>query len=204
MAAGTVTTRVFDVLARPYDLPLVQELGYRRNHDVVMRALARVQPARVLDVGCGTGILTHRIREELDPEVLVGVDPSAGMLARAQERDPSIDFREGRAEQLPLDDASVDAVTSTEAFHFFDQPAALAEFSRVLAPGGTLVVVSITTPAAGLFRHATGGAVSAPNRREVLDLVRGAALTVVDQRMVPRLLPGLFTSVATTARKPAA
>lgn len=202
MAAGSFTTRVFDVLARPYDLPVVQQLGYRRNHDVVMGVLHEAGPRRVLDVGCGTGILTHRIREELQPELLVGVDPSPGMLTRARERDPAIDFREGQAESLPLDDASVDAVTSTEAFHFFDQPAALAEFARVLRPGGTVVVVSITSRAARLMRRATSGAVSAPTRREVRDLVETAGLRVTDQRTVPRAIPGLFTSVATVATRP--
>ncbi len=202
MAAGGITTRVFDVLARPYDLHFVQRLGYRRNHDVVMAVLHETGPRRVLDVGCGTGILTHRIREELHPDVLVGVDPSPGMLARARERDPAIDFREGRAEALPIEDASIDAVTSTEAFHFFDQPAALAEFARVLGPGGTVVVVSITSPAADLMRRTTRGAVSAPTRREVRDLVESAGFQVTDQRTVPRAIPGLFTSIATVATRP--
>ncbi|MGJ9413893.1 class I SAM-dependent methyltransferase [Aeromicrobium sp. CF4.19] len=202
MAAGSTTRRVFDVLARPYDLPVVQRIGYERNHDAVMSVLRVAGARRVLDVGCGTGILTARIARELRPESLVGIDPSEGMLQRARERAPSVDFRVGGAESLPVEPATFDAVTSTEAFHFFDQPAALGEFHHVLAPGGLAIVVSVRSPAAGVIRTATSGAVSMPTSREVADLFTDAGLDVVEQRLIPRVVPGFFTSVATIARRP--
>ena len=50
----------------------------------------------------------------------------------------------GPAEQLPFDDGTLDAVVTTSAFHFFDQPAALREFHRVLASGGLVAVASLS------------------------------------------------------------
>jgi SAM-dependent methyltransferase len=52
-----------------------------------------------------------------------------------------VEVLEGTAEALPLDDASVDAVTVAQAFHWFEPPAALAEIARVLRPGGHLFLV---------------------------------------------------------------
>ena len=57
------------------------------------------------------------------------------MLNQARARSDRVRWLKGPAEQLPFDDAALDAVVTTSAFHFFDQPAALAEFHRVLHPG---------------------------------------------------------------------
>jgi ubiquinone/menaquinone biosynthesis C-methylase UbiE len=73
------------------------------------------------------------------------------MLEKARERSVAVRWVQGAAEQLPLEDGAVDAVTSTEAFQFFDQPAALEEFHRVLEPGGH-VVIAVITPVVPLPR----------------------------------------------------
>lgn len=101
--------------------------------------LVDVEPAagrRVLDLGAGTGKLTARLRD-LGHEV-VAVDPSAGMLAELRAAVPGVETREGSAEALPLPDASFDAVTVAQAWHWFDAGRAAAECARVLRPGGTL------------------------------------------------------------------
>ncbi|MCH7905509.1 MAG: class I SAM-dependent methyltransferase [Armatimonadetes bacterium] len=94
---------------------------------------------RVLDVGCGTGVLT--IAAHLVSETVIGLDINESMLAVAASKEPLIDWRIGDACDLPFDDESFDVVVSQFALMFVDDAAqALSEIWRVLAPGGRLVV----------------------------------------------------------------
>lgn len=94
---------------------------------------------RVLDLGAGTGLLTRPLVET--GHDVVAVDPSEAMLAVLHERSPQVRTAVGTAEQIPVDDASVDAVTVAHAWHWFDPARAAAEVARVLRPGGVLGVV---------------------------------------------------------------
>ena len=90
-------------------------------------------PARVADVGCGTGISTRLFAARgFD---VVGVDPNEAMLAHAR-GDGGARYQAGTATETGLPDAGVDLVTVAQAFHWFDVPAALAEFRRILARPG--------------------------------------------------------------------
>jgi ubiquinone/menaquinone biosynthesis C-methylase UbiE len=193
MSANPAVVRAFNVISRVYDNPAVQRFAYRANHDAVLAALRRHGAARVLDVGCGTGILATRIQRELAPEVVYGCDPSEGMLAKARERSTDVQWIQGPAERLPLEDGGVDAVVTTEAFQFFDQPAALAEFHRVLQSGGHVVIAVITPfvplPAMVLERIPAIWHTPAGMRR----LVEHAGLQVVEQRRLRVLGPGVAT-----------
>jgi SAM-dependent methyltransferase len=96
--------------------------------------------ARVLDLAAGTGKLTRALLAGgLD---VVAVEPQAPLRATLSERVGAARVLEGLAEEIPLTDASVDAVTVADAFHWFDHGAALAEIRRVLRPGGGLAVLS--------------------------------------------------------------
>ena len=96
------------------------------------------------DIACSTGILAAQIVSELHPDEVYGVDMSGGMLAQARMRSSEVQWRRGPAEHLPFEDGALDAVVTTSAFHFFDQPAALREFHRVLAPGGLAAVATLS------------------------------------------------------------
>ena len=99
-----------------------------------------VGPGRtVLDLAAGTGKLT-RLLAEIGAD-LVAVEPSAAMRSEFASVLPDIPVHEGTAEQIPLADASVDAVVVAQAFHWFDAPAALAEIERVLRPQGGLGLI---------------------------------------------------------------
>ena len=91
---------------------------------------------RVLDLAAGTGKLTTMLAPT--GAELVAVEPLDGMRARLEAHLPGVRALEGTAEAIPLPDASVDAVTAAQAFHWFDGKAALSEIHRVLAPGGRL------------------------------------------------------------------
>lgn len=97
---------------------------------------------RWLDVGCGTGALCAAILDRCAPAVVTGVDPSDGFLreARANLGD-RVSWLQGSATALPLADAAVDVVVAGLVLNFVpDQPAALAEMSRVTGSGGTIAV----------------------------------------------------------------
>ncbi|KAK7932527.1 methyltransferase domain-containing protein [Apiospora marii] len=102
---------------------------------------------RVLDVGCGPGNLTAYLADLVGERgTVVGIDPSPERIALAQETAvagrENLSFHVGRAEDLhPFDTASFDAVYCNSTLHWVaDQPRALREFGRVLAPGGRLGV----------------------------------------------------------------
>ncbi len=97
---------------------------------------------RVLDVACGTGVLTRAAAERVAPAGSVtGLDANRGMLAVAERLAPEIDWAHGDAESLPFDDESFESVVSQFGLMFFaDRTGAIAEMIRVLAPGGRVAV----------------------------------------------------------------
>ena len=100
----------------------------------------RITPeSTVLDLAAGTGKLT-RLLAQLGCEV-VAVEPVDEMRERLVETLPGVTALEGTAEEIPLDDESVDAVTVGQAFHWFDGDAALAEIHRVLRPRSRLGLI---------------------------------------------------------------
>lgn len=97
---------------------------------------------RVLDVACGTGILARTAVSSVGEKGSVtGLDLNKGMLEVAKQKEPAVEWVQGRAEALPFGNDSFDAVVSQFGLMFFeDQPKALQEMIRVLKPGLKMVV----------------------------------------------------------------
>jgi SAM-dependent methyltransferase len=95
--------------------------------------------ATVLDLGAGTGKLTRALTARgLD---VIAIDPSPRMLDQLRSAVPDAVVHQGSAEDIPLADASVDAILVAQAWHWVDQDKALPSVARVLRPGGTLGLV---------------------------------------------------------------
>jgi ubiquinone/menaquinone biosynthesis C-methylase UbiE len=126
----------YDTEARDYDATRGGEPRAQAAADALERLLPQ-GPRTILDVACGTGIVTARLQR---PErTVLGVDRSPGMLALATRRLPGRVVR-GDAPRLPFAPASVDAVVIVWLLHLLPDPAAvIAEAARVLRPGGVLV-----------------------------------------------------------------
>ena len=197
----------FDLWSLVYDAPAVQRLTYRPVQDAVLRALQADPPARILDIGCGTGRLTLRLTREFADRHVVGCDFSRGMLAQARARSLSLALARGDAQRLPFADGSFDAVVSTEAFHWFPDPgAALAGFHRVLAPRGRLLVAFVNPPLDVLSRAARtlslwlDEPLRWPTPSALRREVEAAGFEVTSQRRIFRLpAPLLFPAVLTEA-----
>jgi len=181
---------MWSFLAPAYDLPFLQQWVYRPPHDEVIAQLRSHGSRKIADIACGTGILSDRIERELRPEVIYGVDMSDGMLAQASARSDRVEWRRAPAEQLPFNDGALDAVVTTSAFHFFDQPAALREFHRVLAPGGLVAVSALSTrqpllqmPAAHRWKPQHNA-----SPEEMRSLFEGAGFVISDQHRIRRPL----------------
>ena len=102
----------------------------------VLAPVRERRPLRVADIGAGTGKLTAMLAG-LGADV-TAVEPDPEMLAELRRAMPGVRSVPGSAEELPLADASVDAVLAGQAMHWFDLDRALPEIARVLTPGGVL------------------------------------------------------------------
>jgi SAM-dependent methyltransferase len=103
----------------------------------LLDALGR--PRRVLDVGAGTGKLTRPLLAR--GLKVIAVEPAAAMRRTLTRTAPDAEVHAARADALPLEDGTVDAVVAGQAFHWFATRAALAEFARVLTPRGRLGLI---------------------------------------------------------------
>ena len=127
--------------------------------EVALRDLARLDPSPrdrypvVIDVGCGWGGSLRKLNERFKPERLVGFDIAPKMVAAATREAAQVQTAGGGTAEvvqadsaaLPLADASVDLLFCHQTFHHLvDQDRAIAEFFRVLKPGGKLLFAEST------------------------------------------------------------
>jgi ubiquinone/menaquinone biosynthesis C-methylase UbiE len=118
---------------------------FQRRRRLVHEALDAQPGQRVLDVGCGPGFYVSELVDRVGKAgAVVGVDISADMLSLAKKRcegHANVAFHEASATTLPVDDSSFDAALSVQVLEYVTEvDAALAEMSRILRPGGRLVL----------------------------------------------------------------
>jgi ubiquinone/menaquinone biosynthesis C-methylase UbiE len=123
---------------------------FRRMQRQVLGLIDLKPGLHFLDIGCGTGWAVRYMAERLqDAGEFCGVDISGAMIeiatAQAHEH-PDAHFYKSSAEQLPLDNNTVDCAICTNSFHHYPDPAkVLIEIQRVLAPAGRLYILDVTT-----------------------------------------------------------
>jgi ubiquinone/menaquinone biosynthesis C-methylase UbiE len=148
--------RTLDHAALVYDIcePILL-LGKQAEYDRHLMALLDLQASdHVLDLGCGTGVLTRMIADQLDTNAggeSVGIDAAGKMISMARKKRgaPNCRFEVMAAEDLDFEDAAFDAVVSSLFFHHVQldlKQMALAEACRVLKPGGRLVIADMHIP----------------------------------------------------------
>jgi demethylmenaquinone methyltransferase/2-methoxy-6-polyprenyl-1,4-benzoquinol methylase len=158
MDKGGVVREMFDRIASRYDLTNTVMTGgidalWRR------RAIAMLdveQGARVLDLCCGTGVMTRDLAAKTVDGSVVGIDFSSAMLAIARRNvaNPNVEFVEADALHLPFPDASFDGATMGFSMrNLVDIGEGLREISRVLRPGATFVNLEIAKPPNPVWRR---------------------------------------------------
>jgi ubiquinone/menaquinone biosynthesis C-methylase UbiE len=125
---------------RRYDLH-----AYAGVKEALLSFVGSGSVSAVLEVGCGTGHWLAEIRSAMasaERLLLAGVEPAAGMLARAREAAPAARLVRAQAEALPWRDGAFDRVVCINALHHFaDRVSFFAEARRVLKPGGALMSI---------------------------------------------------------------
>ena len=154
--------------------------GDYATNGLAVDALELEADAVVIDVGCGTGSALRRAAIHVTKGRLIGIDPVPRMIEIAEEQTAShpavtrIEFREGAAEALPVEDDAADVVLALDSIdHWSDRERGLAEVWRVLRPGGQLVL-------------AKDGAVpgGAARRRDLPDELRRAGFRITREQEI--------------------
>ncbi|HJY02652.1 MAG TPA: class I SAM-dependent methyltransferase [Streptosporangiaceae bacterium] len=160
------TATVYEQVSAGYDADAGGGL-FATDEPVVAEYLASREPGVALDAACGTGRFAEFLARR--GHRVIGVDSSPDMLAHARQRVPGAEFRVAELDRLPLPEDSVDVIVCALALeHVPRLDPVLAEFARVLRPGGDLVISDI--------------------HHELL--TRGSAMTIRGPAGEPRIAPG--------------
>jgi ubiquinone/menaquinone biosynthesis C-methylase UbiE len=182
--------------AKVRDLASRLELRGKVNDEVEARTayldlLGVTAGERVLDVGCGSGVVTREIARRVGANGrVIGLDPSPGLLgvahdlAREEGLGDRVDFREGSALRLPFPDGSFDVVVCvTVLAHVSGGEGAVPELARVVRPGGRVGVYDFDSDMT-MFSH--------PDRALTRRIVAAASDATAVDGWLARRLPTLF------------
>jgi len=159
----------------------------REEREMALRMLGVVEGERVIDVGCGPGNYTPYLAAASRTGLVVGIDASRAMVAKAAARGggENLAYVAGDACALPFGDASFDAASCVGVIHMVDRPmAALDEIVRVLVPGGRLVILATRRPRRAATRVRRG--IWFFGRNELTDAMRERGLIDIEQHAVRR------------------
>lgn len=152
---GKQVERMFDHIAHSYDrLNHILSMGIDRHwRKAAVRELRPFCPRQILDVATGTGDFAFLMAHDLEPESLLGIDLSEGMMEIARKKaakrgvEKTVTFRKDDCMALSLKENTFDAVTVAYGVrNFEDLERGLSEMRRVLRGGGHLVILELTTP----------------------------------------------------------
>lgn len=165
----------------------------RRAMNDLQRLLPENAPSirHIIDVGCGFGHSFSELAMRFSPETIVGLDPDPDLHHRAAQPADAcrceVQLHAASAAQTGLPDASFDMVFCHQTFHHIvEQEAAMAEFFRILRPGGLLLMAESTRryihslPIKLLFRHPMEVQKTA---EEYIAIVRAAGFELSDARI---------------------
>jgi ubiquinone/menaquinone biosynthesis C-methylase UbiE len=144
-----VTTSRFDRRARSYQDSALQQFLFGPVQETALQLALQLRPEarQILDVGCGSGQLLRRVRPCYPSANLIGIDPAGQMVAAGITVTPpelAVHYLRARAEQLPFVHGTFDLAFATLSFRHWTNPSAgIAEISRVLHPGGLLVLADV-------------------------------------------------------------
>ncbi len=132
--------REYSVLATRYDRAWAHYI--RESTSLALQELPASPALRILDMGCGTGVLLTRALDADPTRTAIGVDITLNMLRQASRTLPrSVPLLCAGCDAVPVRSRSVDVVVSTSALHYMSDPVGvLREARRVLVPGGTIIL----------------------------------------------------------------
>lgn len=147
---------MFDEISKDYDianriLSMGVDKSWRRSGcNMAFSLYGATKIDKIVDVACGTGDMIYFWLESaknngISVEKIDGIDPSGGMLEVAKRKMPAINFIQGSADLLPLEDNSVDIISISYGIrNVVNRVEAIKEFQRVLKPNGLLVILEFT------------------------------------------------------------
>ena len=147
---------MFDDIAKSYDLAnrvlsFGSDIAWRKRAcELAYDLYEKDAIERIVDVACGTGDMLGfwekmAAKKKIEVRDFLGVDPSSGMLEVAKEKFPHFRYLQAYAQELPLEDTSAEFVSITYGIrNVVERQEAIAEFYRILKPGGVLVILEFT------------------------------------------------------------
>lgn len=153
--------KMFDAISKNYDglnrvISLGIDIKWRKK---VVEIVGKNNPKQILDIATGTGDLALMMAE-LDPDKIIGLDISEGMLAVGKEKIAKVNLSEkiemvvGDSEEMPFNDDTFDAITvSFGVRNFANLDKGIQEIARVLKPSGVLVILETSNPTKFPFKQ---------------------------------------------------
>lgn len=138
------SSRRFDEWSKKYDRSLLQFLMFRRSHNMFISNIIRdSRKISILDVGCGTGEFTMKLKGYKKDADIHGLDIAPHMINIAKSKfGNEINFRVGDVEKMPYEDNYFDYLTCSHSFHHYPhKKKAVHEMFRILKPKGKIMII---------------------------------------------------------------